>query len=351
MKQFKWLSISASLLLTASLAACGPRSQTDLPQETAPPSATAGTTASPQAEPGGRSKLTGLPLEPDQVDRRVISVMFDNHPAARPQAGVSQADVMFEIKVEGTYTRYMGLFQSRDADRIGPVRSARDCFIDRSLEYNAVYAHFGGSYLALNRIEQFIYPDLNGMTNAGGAMFRDDSTGKTAPHNVFTSTAKLKEAAASRDYADTCEIPGLASFNKEAVKPTEGAEPATNIAIQYASDNRTDYKWSEKDQAYLRYKDGVQDVDEGSENPWLAANIIIQEAPSYIEPAPLRTVEQIGQGKGFYISQGAVVPITWEKNQDIASTYYFTADGQPLSLNPGQTWIQVVDPDTPVEIN
>lgn len=337
-----------ALLIAAS--ACGKKDAA--PTASSQPSATtsAPTTASaataPKTSAGPMSKLTGLAVDPDTVSRRVLAVTFDNHPDARPQAGLSQADIVYEMKVEGTYTRYMGLFQTNAPDRLGPIRSARDCFLDRMVEYNATYAHFGGSYTALQRIEQMMYSDLNGMTMGGDAMFRDDSTGKEAPHNVYADAEALRQIMADRGDDFKVDLEPLA-FNNT-VQPAGGAKPAQTVTIEYAGDNETRYEYQADTGLYRRYKDGVLEIDEAGGAELAVQNIIIQAAESWLFAPPLRKIEQVGTGTGFYVTQGGVVPVTWTKADELAPTYYFTEDGKPLLVNPGQTWIQVVDPDTPV---
>ena len=82
----------------------------------------------PQVENAGQySRLNGQPMDEDMVNR-ASWLSHDNHPNARPQAGLRQADIVFEMKVEGTYTRYLAFFQSEDPEIVGSIRSARDCF-------------------------------------------------------------------------------------------------------------------------------------------------------------------------------------------------------------------------------
>ncbi|HHX36878.1 MAG TPA: DUF3048 domain-containing protein [Clostridiaceae bacterium] len=308
---------------------------------------TAETTAPEQVGPV--SRLNGLPMDEADLNRRILAVTFDNHPAARPQAGLRQADIVYEIKVEGTYTRYMALYQYEDPELVGSIRSARDCFLDRTVEFNACYAHFGGSYLALQRIEQYQYSDLNGMSNASGAMYRNNDTGKSSPHNVYADVAKLREQMADSGEDFDVEFIGY-PFNTEPLAP-EGGDVAEQVTLQYASDNQTSYEYDADTGKYLRYKEGTLDVDENDNEPLLVENIIIQKSLSYIDPAPLRTVEQIGSGEGFYVSRGKYIPIIWDKPEELAQTAYYIQTGDewvPIKLNPGQTWIQVVDPDTPL---
>ena len=190
------------------------------------------------------------------------------------------------------------------------------------------------------------------MTNASGAMYLNGDTGKSSPHNVYADVAKLRQQMTDTGEDFDVEFAGY-SFNVEPVAPA-GGETAEQITIQYASDNQTRYEYDTETGKYFRFKDGVKDIDENDGDPLLVENIIIQKAASYIHPAPLRTIEQIGSGEGFFVSRGKYIPITWEKSTEMGQTYYYTQENDEfvqIKLNPGQTWIQVVDPDTPLSLN
>ncbi len=109
----------------------------------------------PEEEPKEPEKPTFVdgvicPLGGEMIERadlypRPVAVMLDNHPAARPQAGLEQAEVVYEILAEGNITRYLALYMHGADQMVGPVRSARSYYIDKCMEYNAIYLHAGGS--------------------------------------------------------------------------------------------------------------------------------------------------------------------------------------------------------------
>ena len=91
------------------------------------------------------SKFAGRPISEADNAKLPLAVMIDNSPDARMHAGIRQADMIFEMRVEGTYTRYLAIFHSQEADLLGPIRSARKYYIERMQEFDAGYAHVGGS--------------------------------------------------------------------------------------------------------------------------------------------------------------------------------------------------------------
>ena len=134
-------------------------------------------------------------------DERPYAVMIDNNVGYNAHAGLQDAYLTYEIIVEGGLTRLMAIFKDQDTELIGPVRSSRHYFLDYALENDAVYGHYGWSEFAKNDISLLGVDNLNGITNAQGAYWRDKSV--KAPHNVFTSIKNLKAEATDKNYSVT----------------------------------------------------------------------------------------------------------------------------------------------------
>ena len=143
--------------------------------------------------------------------RRPLGVMIENSSAARPQSGLSSADVVYEAVAEGGITRFMAVFLCQDTDPIGPVRSARTYYLDWISEYGAspLYAHVGGANTpgpadALGQIERYgwgAYNDLNQFSVGFPTFWRDyDRLGANTAteHTVYTSTQKAWAFAAAK---------------------------------------------------------------------------------------------------------------------------------------------------------
>ena len=137
----------------------------------------------------------------EDSNKRPIAVMIDNNVGYNSHAGLQDAYLSYEIIVEGGLTRIMALFKDKDVSLIGPVRSSRHYFLDYALENDAVYGHYGWSEFAKNDISLLGVDNLNGITNAQGAYWRDKSV--KAPHNVFTSIKNLKAEATDKNYSVT----------------------------------------------------------------------------------------------------------------------------------------------------
>src|SRR5690625_4983119 len=104
--------------------------------------------------------FTGIATN-EGADRRPVSVMVNNHPAARPQSGLSQADIVFEILAEGGITRFLALFQSEQPEVVGPVRSAREYYFELATGYDALYVFHGSTNFVYDMIRDRGFEKLN----------------------------------------------------------------------------------------------------------------------------------------------------------------------------------------------
>ena len=168
------------------------------PTPTSSPPPTPSPTASPTSAPAlVRAPLTGRRVSPAVAKRHVVAVMIDDHPDARPQSGFNDASVVWQAPAEGGIPRYMLLFQDRVAPAVGPVRSARQYYIAWAAEWDAVYAHVGGSPQAMQTLRQQGQSQLvyNADEFRWGGVYFHRTKDRFAPHNVYTSGKELNVLA------------------------------------------------------------------------------------------------------------------------------------------------------------
>ena len=152
----------------------------------------------------------------DQAKKKIFAVMLDNHDDARPQAQISKADIIYEYRVEGEFTRYMALFQSNFPENVGPVRSARPYFVQTAKEYNAIYAHWGGSVAGLEEVKKRNVVDLDGIALEGIVFHRNKNVGKRAPHNGYISLPELENYLVEKGVDVNDNTASLNFYDKEA---------------------------------------------------------------------------------------------------------------------------------------
>lgn len=292
------------------------------------------------------SPLSGIIAEKEKVDRRPVAVMFDNHPRARWQAGLSQAEVVYEFQVEHPYTRYMAIYLINDPKEIGPIRSSRPYFVTALLEYDPVYVRVGGSNEAYAYIKSLNLADIDGIYSGG--FWRVYDTGKKAPNNMYSSMDAIRKRQKARGFRLNGNYEGFKFYNEDTeIKGND----ASMVTIYYNNNNTTKYVFNEQDKVYLRYKDGKLHVDEIDNSPILVENIIIQKAKTKKNDDVGRlSIDIIGSGQGYYITNGKVIDITWKKPSEKSKTKYYDENNEEVTFNVGQTWIQVVPLNPDIEI-
>lgn len=299
------------------------------------------------------SRYTGLETTEDLVDQKPLMVMIDNHQNARPQGGLSKASIVYEMRVEGGFTRYAALFEQQVDENllVGPIRSARPNFVELALQYGVPYAHYGGSQDGLNMIYNYGVTSLEGHALDEIATLRYFETGKFAPHNGYGYLDDFYTYLNDIQY-DTNST--FEPFNFHQVFTSYPGDVAEQVQIVYNDAvNVVNYEYDRSQQSYLRYREGEQMLDETSADPVLVTNIIVQISDSYVyTPQGHRAFQSVGEGQGYLITGGTIQDIIWTKSESIDEiTQYFTLDQEPIVLNPGQTWVQVIDSWTPITFN
>ncbi|EOD01874.1 DUF3048 domain-containing protein [Caldisalinibacter kiritimatiensis] len=299
-------------------------------------------------EKGIPSPLSGTYGPKEKVNRRPVAVMFDNHPKARWQAGLSQAEIVYEFLVEYPYTRYMGIFLLNDPDHIGPIRSTRPYFITALLEYDPIYVRVGGSEAAKADVRRLKIADIDGLSSSSKVFWRYYKTGKTRPNNMYSSLEVIREEQRRRGYRLKGNYEGF-KFNKED-KNIDG-NSANTVIIKYNKSNTTKYVYDEEKKVYKRYKDGKLHIDELDKTAIKAKNIIIQRAKTeVIDNVGRLSIDLVGKGRGYYITNGKAIRITWEKSSRNGKTRFYDSSNKEIKLNSGVTWIQVTKLSTDITI-
>ena len=275
---------------------------------------------------------------------RPIAVMIDNVDGARPQAGLNDAYMVYEITVEGGLTRLMAVFKGVDLEKIGPVRSSRHYYLDYALENDAIYVHYGWSPKAESDISTLKVNNINGITASSSTFWRVSD--KSSPHNAVTSTKKILEAAKSHNYRTTSDSKSILKYkSKEVNLDSENAILANTINIPYVA-TKVKYIYNTETQKYERYQDGKLQKDWVTSNTISTKNIIITFAKNFnlqdSENKGRQDLSNIGTLDGYYITNGKAIKITCTKDSRTAKTVYKDLDGNEIEVNDGNTFVQIV---------
>ncbi|MDQ0195763.1 DUF3048 domain-containing protein [Paenibacillus wynnii] len=344
--------ITGLIVTTLLLSACG--SQTANPNivPTVEPSAAPLPVVSPQSSPtadptaASVSGLTGLAVT-DSVLPRPLSVMINNAPAARPQSGISEADILYEVLAEGGVTRLIGIFQSHTGVvKIGPIRSIRPYLIDLGESYGGVTVHAGGSQAAYAILQKDKKEDMDEIGRASAYFWRDKS--RKAPHNLYSNADKLREGADKLGYAKETKVPTY-SFNNPDYVPL-GGEAATEFNVYFLLKSYSlDYKYDSERRTYLRWVNGKPHMDLNNNNPVEAANVIVLGADHKVldEVGRLQIDVELG-GEAVLFQRGQAIKGRWTRKPN--DVIRFVKDGQEALLYPGVTHFLIV-PNAPTFSN
>lgn len=295
--------------------------------------------------------LDGTSVAESLVERHPLGVMVENHVDARPQSGVSSASIVYEAIAEGGITRYLCLFSSQDASKIGPIRSARTYFVDIAKEYNAYLAHVGGNYDALQQIIADKILDLDQFQNSG-YYYRDNSRKVSSEHTMYSSTGKLYELAAKKGYTTTNSFAPL-KFKDDSL--VDNRPPSQKVSVDFGSSQyKVTYDYDQQNNVYLRSLAGQPDKDQANGQRITAKNIIIQEVSRTATTTVINehgyNFQLIGSGKAKIIRDGVSNEGSWSKSSGTSRTVFSDSSGKEVELNAGQTWIEIVHPGLSVTI-
>lgn len=295
-----------------------------------------------------KSYLTGLDV-PEEIGRqRPLAIMLSNIVNAVPQSGISKAGVIYEAPVEGDITRLMALFEDYEGlERIGSVRSCRDCYIFYANEFDAIYCHYGQSAFAVPFFEQHLIDNVNGLTMGGTAYFR--TSDRQAPHNAYTNAEYINNGIQTLGYRRELkeDYQGHYRFAPEGSETTlDNGITANIVKLDNFKHNHPWFEYDAETKKYKRFQfDGPQ-IDELTGEQLTCDNIILQysSCPRY-EGTSYLNIDVMSGGQGKYITRGKAVDIRWEKDSPWGITHYIDENEDEIQLNPGTTWVEIVHND------
>ncbi|BFT69126.1 DUF3048 domain-containing protein [Paenibacillus sp. P36] len=289
--------------------------------------------------------LTGLPSA-KEVKSRPFMVMVENAPQARPQTGLDQADIVYEILAEGEITRFVSVFQSHEATTIGPVRSIRPYFVEIGDALDAVIVHAGWSQEAMDMMAGRKLAHLDEVYGDGAYYWR--STDRKAPHNLYTSVDKMKKGAEARKFRSEWNGP-LLTFAKDDGQSKLTGAAVHYILIPYLQGYFVSYEYNPAEGVYMRSMEGKPHLDKESGKQLQAKNLLVLESKhKIVDKEGRREVDVFGPNKGVILQEGKSQQITWERKNGMLRAY--AEDGKEVPLLPGNTWVQIVPEGTALKM-
>ncbi len=288
------------------------------------------------------SPLTGVQVTPALAARPVTAVMIENSTDARPQSGLDSAGTVFEAVAEGGITRFVALFQEARPSYIGPVRSVRPYYLDWVAPFQASVAHVGGSPDALRQVRGGMR-DLDEFFNANN-YWRINS--RFAPHNVYTSFAKLDALNKSKGYKTSNFTPWPRKAEAPSATPTVKTIHLTLSGFDYD----VSYTYNQKTNSYYRSEGGAphMEVSATGKRTQIHPKVVIAMAVPLkagaldASGAYYSDYSIIGRGLVDIFQDGRLTRGTWIKKGISDQLSFVDANGQSIALDPGQTWVTAV---------
>ena len=353
------LALSAATLATA---ACAPKdpgietgkaaAPTPAPSSAAPSSTEATTTSAPKPTVW---PVTGASLaDPAPANHPAVVVKIDNSPDARPHTGVNQADVVYELRVEGI-TRLAAVFHSTPSDPVGPVRSARSSDLNLLAALNRPLLAWSGGNPGVTEAVQgaaaagFLVDVSHQAANPD--YYRDNS--RVAPHNLYTSTSALLEHYSPQGAGPP---PQLFSYRApDAVAPATAVD-TPGVTIDFGQGVRTDYAWDPARACWARYQvderhpRGRSSFVDSADQQVCPQNLVIQYVPYGPDPVDERSpkAETVGSGDVLVLTSGKAISGRWSRETPLNTTTYTDTSGKVIELTPGRTWVELPEAGGPL---
>jgi hypothetical protein len=350
MRRFLAAVVGAAVL--TGVAACGGGTEegsgTTLPTlppsslATLPPSTTAAATSAPVAPTtvaGPAWPLTGVAgADAVRAALPALVVKIDNHPRARPQSGLGQADVVYEEIAEGV-TRFFAVFHSTGSDPVGPIRSARTTDIDLLAQLNhPLFAYSGANRGTRNALKQAdVAEDLGASTGSNlrqGGYFRDPA--RRSPHNLYATTTQLWSLT-----PDGAVPPPALFAYRGGGTPAAGSEAAAAVDVTMAA-TRVQWRWDAPSGRWMRSQDGEAQIDAAGRT--IDAENVVDQFVEYrrssADPISPEAVT-VGEGDVWVFTGGGVIAGRWSRPDPARPAELTDASGREIRLAPGRTWVEL----------
>lgn len=273
-----------------------------------------------------------------------VAVLIDNHTIARPQTGVSQADLVYEAVTEGGITRLMGIYWSNQLSTVGPIRSARNYFIDWMSPFNPLFIHDGCSSSNDSRIDacgNIVAYKIKDIGTFGA--WREHLSSKPAPHNEYSSTIKAQDYAKNNNWENKIDISSW-KFKNDPLLAQRGNKTKVRMAFSdgyEAVDYKVEWVYNKDRNTYLRYVSDDADIDKATGKQIEAKVVIIEENNS------IESNDEFGRliintedsGNVVILQDGKIVNGTWKKENRTSRTRYFDKQNNEIQFNRGLIWI------------
>jgi len=311
---------------------------------------------------------------------RPLTVMIENHEEARPQSGLSRADIVYEAVAEGGITRFLAIFYCDIISQaksgvydLGPVRSARTYYLDWASEYSdyPLYVHVGGAHCssayeggpcttpkkaqALEQIGDYGWLKYNDMNQYGLSIKvcrrEEDRTGRdvATEHTMYCGSFALWEEAFIRGLGAVDEDGNQWDKNFVSWKFKDEAASGQSLSPEFYfwegyKEYQVKWEYDSSSNSYKRINGGTSFIDNNNQEQITIKNVIIQFAQerSTNDPNKHLLYTTTGEGQALVFQDGLVVKGKWSKKDRKSRTLFSDLNGKEIKFNPGPIWIEIL---------
>lgn len=321
------------LVMAAALCSCGDEREADNQSE-----AVSGITEA------ATDFLTGIKKqEAESLSPRPVAVMVNNIDDSLPQYGISEADVIVEMPVEGGITRLMAIYSDfRSVPRVCSVRSCRYYFPLIAMGFDAAYFCFGSNELLGTPVLEKIGIDyIDGSAADEELLFQRDKQRLeeySPEHTVCLTGENMQRIFEKYDFRKTASETDAFLFSDERVSFDFECTGATGgFSCAYYSTFAFDGETRE----YLKAHNGQAHIDEKSLEQLSFTNVFLLEADvSLYGDTNLVEIDLRG-GEGYYFTEGSVEKIKWQKKNAASPIEFSDSKGDRLRINKGKSYIGI----------
>ena len=311
---------------------------------------------------GNINILSGLEISDKVLNSRPLAVMIENTPDARPQSGLINADVVFEVVDEYGITRFVAVFSSYDSDLVGPVRSARPYYAEIARSFDPVYIFWGTAPIFYKVIENlgldylsplgdqsgnssitgnFIDPGRGG--GEGKDAIRDTSRDVAFEHTAYIRLPRMKEIASEQGYKLEGGQQSSFHFKLDAQESDRG--DISKITIDYSIPQyKSLFEYDSKNNNYVKSVAGSPSTDRESGEQIAVNNVIVMvtDIKNSGDSSGHMIVRTTQEGEAFYFFDGKLVEGTWSRSSALDPFTFKDKDGNVVLFNRGHTWVGVI---------
>ncbi len=351
--------VCALLLLLVLLGACGGTEEQAETQATVSPSAQISQDTSSEEEPstGSVNPLTGLPMEEELASQRPVAVVLNNLKEAMPQLGTSQADIIYEVLVEGGITRMLALYQDpSDVELIGSVRSARPYYVELAAGHDAIFLHAGGSDDAYSKISSLGVTAFDCLKGYEGTLFWRDAdrvANNGSVHSVVTSGETIASLLPTYGVRMEHEEGYTTQLQFASDGTPEGGEQALTITVPFSNYKTGIFDYDRDSGKYLVSQYGAAQVDGNTGEQLAVTNVLLLETNCHVISGDAdghMSIALTGEGEGWFACGGQYIPICWSRESTTSQLVYTTQSGEALTLGAGNSYICVLPLNSGVAI-